>query len=579
MRHNRTWLFFFLPFLYLSVVVALVAVQFSKKSDSFSQSLGDLTIAGKAGSGGQPAELTLRGRGVVFLFDASHALSAETKDGTPSRLRPTSWAWKDGNVIVTFQQGLQIAFDKADGGRSLLVHPVANGALKAFSVLRIPFGPDGGTRLVRGARSSFVEVVRDKTRQLASVDGAQDSIDADNSFVLTAGKNGFRPARLDPLSASANLTWLTLDNAADPAAAETALTQYWTKAYAGWSSAGAISTKLVDAWSREALIRGDYPAVYARIQALQSRDSRSWGFDAASYLGNIVQLTAQQRSSVEAASSRSQPDWSGQGRLWLDARLYGPVGSADRVKELLVSGKLPDAAPGLVAVLQNLEALQASQPSDAVSSRIQEVQGALLTKVVRREGDLFVQTPEGYLDLRSSLLLGRLWMDLSKTLSNETYGSAGAQLVVSALGYQDAAGHLPEVLVTQDGQIVRQEGAILPEEIYASVKPAPATETDLPAWGPSAFIRTPAKIVAQSISEAEARFSFRFPAGSAEHIVIAGVPAFDHITMHGIRWRTDPEFQSYTDGWAYSASTKTLYLKIKHREDLEELVIHFQAEQ
>jgi hypothetical protein len=44
--------------------------------------------------------------------------------------------------------------------------------------------------------------------------------------------------------------------------------------------------------------------------------------------------------------------------------------------------------------------------------------------------------------------------------------------------------------------------------------------------------------------------------------------------LHGIRWRTDPQFQSYSDGWYYSASTRTLYVKIKHREELEELVIN-----
>ena len=580
MRQTRTWLFAFLPFLYLAIVLALITFQFSKKSDSFSQSQGDLTIAGKSSSGGQPAEITLRGRGVEFLFDATHVLAIEGKDGTSARLRPMSWGWKDGNVVVSFQQGLQLAFDKSDTGRSLLIHPVANDALKAFNSIRIPFGPEGGTRINHGPRNAFVEIVRDKSRLLASVDGAQDRVEADNSFVLVAGKNGFRPARLDPTTpgVSADLTWLTLDNASNPTAAEASLAQYWTKAYAGWSSTTSLSTKLVDAWGREALIRGDYPAVIDKIQGLQGQLSRSWGFDAVSYLGNMVELTAQERQAVEAASSRSQPDWAGQGRLWFEARLYGPSGSADRVKDLLLKGKLPETVAGLAAVLQNLLTLQTNQPSDVVSARLQEVQAALVTQVVRREGDLFVATPEGLLDLRSSLIVGRLWMDFARTLSNEAFGSAGAQLIASALANQDASGRLPEILVTQDGKVVRQEGSVLPEEIYATVKPAPAVETELPAWGAGAFVRTPGKVLSQVITDNDAQFSFRFPAGTAEHIVISGVPAFDHITMHGIRWRSDPQFQSYTDGWLYSAATKTLYVKIKHREDVEQLIVHFQPE-
>ncbi len=582
MRHTRTWLFFALPVLYLSIVLGLVAFQFSKKSDSFSQNLGDLTIAGKAGSGTTAAELTLRGRGIEFLFDANHAVSVEKRDGTSARLRPLSWAWKDGAVVVSFQQGLQLAFDKTvGGGRSLVIRPVANEGAKAFVSVKIPFGPESGTRIVRGVLDSFVEVVRDKSRLLASVDGVQDRIESDNAFFLVAGKDGFRPARLDPLSPGTppNLTWLTLDTSASPPDLESTLTQYWNRAYAGWASAAAISTNLVDAWGREALQRGEYSTAFAKIQTLQGQSPQVWGFDAVAYLGNVVALTARQRQSVEAASSRSQPDWVGQGRLWWEARLYGPAGSADRVKDLLLRGKLPETAAGLTAVLQNLLALHAAAPSDLVTNRLEEVQAALLTRVVRRESDLFVRSGEGLLDLRSSLLLGRLWMDFSRTLANEAYALAGAQLIASSLSFQDGNGRLPEFLVTQDGKIVRQEGTVLPEDLYTSLRPASAAETEVPAWGASAFVRTPGRVASQVITDSEARFTFRFPAGSAQHVIVTGVPAFDHITLHGIRWRTDPQFQSYTDGWSYSAATKTLYAKIKHREDLEELVIHFQPEQ
>lgn len=580
MRHTRSWLFVFLPFLYVAILFGLVAIQFSEKSDTFSQSLGDLTISGKT-PGSQPAELVLRGRGLEFAFDANRSVLAETPDGTERRLLPLSWAWKDGNVVVSFQQGLQLGFEKADGGRSLLIQPVANEASRRYSLLRIPFGPEGGTRLILSRRGSLVEVLRDKTRLIASVDGPQDRIDDDHSFVLTMGKNGFRPARLDPVAPglSVDLAWLTLDNTADAKAADEALTRYWNRAYSGWGSSSAFSTDLVDAWGREALLRGEYLTAFAKIQNLPGRDRRTWGFHAVSYLGNVVELTVQHRRAVEAASSRSQPEWTGQGRLWLDAWYYGPEGSADRVKDLLLSGPLPEKTPALLAVFQNLTTLQVRQPSEAVSARIEEVQKLLLTRVVRREGDLYVQSEGSLLDLRSSLILGRLWLDYSLTLANETYRSAGAQLVVSALSALDASGRLPEFLVTQEGRVVRQEGWVLPEEVYSVVRPAPAAETPLPEWGNGSFVRTPATVVSQKISTSQARFLFRFPTGAAEHLVISGVPAFDHITLHGIRWRTDPQFQSYTDGWSYSASTRTLYVKIKHREDLEELIVHFQPEE
>lgn len=579
MRTTRPWLFVFLPVLYVAVVLALVAVQFSKKNASFSQSLGDLTIAGKSAAAGEPAEITLKGRGLVFLFDAAHYLQADSRDGTSARLRPLSWTWKDGNAVVVFQQNLELMFEKGAGGDALFIHPVANDAAKKFSTLRIPFAARSGARLNRNDRGSFVEIVTENSRLLASVDGAQDRIDAD-AFVLTAGASGFRPARIDPLGAiPPDLAWVAVDNKTDAAAAETALNQYWDRAYKGWLSASSFTSRLADSWAREALSRGDYPAVIDRIEGLRRSEGSDWTFDAAAYLGNIVELTLQRRRDIEAASSRSQPDWAGQGRLWYSARLYGPEGSADRVKGLLMQGKIPDDVPGLVALLQNLMTVQAFQPSDAVAARLQDVQHAMLAHVVRREGELFVQPSADLLDIKSGLILGRLWLDAAKNLNNQAYGSAGAQLVASALAFQDSGGKLPETLVIQNGQIIRQEGTLLPEDIYAAVKPAPAQEAEIPSWGSGAFVRTPAKLASQAVSATAARFTFRFPTGEAEHVVISGVPAFDHITMHGIRWRTDPDFQSYTDGWYYSVSTKTLYVKIKHRDDLEELVVHFTAEE
>ncbi len=582
MRKTRTWLFFFLPVLYVVVVLGFIAFQFSKKSDSFSQSLGDLTVSGKTSGGGQPSDLALRGWGLAFVFDAAHTLQVDDTDGNSIKLRPLSWSWKDGNVVVQFQQGLLLAFEKSEGGsRSLLIHPVANDNLKKVVALHIPFAADGGSRFTLPASRSFLEITRDKNRVLASVDGDQDRIEPNSTFVVTLNKAGFRPVRLDNLASglSPSLAWLTLDNASTPEAATVALNQYWDKAYASWSGAAIFTTRLADAWSREALLRGDYPNASAKIQALMNRDPKAWGFDAVSYLGNLMELTAQQRKAVEAASSRAQPAWAGQGRLWLDARYYGPDASADRIKNLLLTSKLPDDVPSLLAVFQNLKTLQAIQPSDAIAKRTDEVLGVLESSVVRREGDLFVQTGSGLLDLRSSLTLGRLWLDYSRSLSNQIYGSAGARLIVSSLAFQDAYGRLPETLVTQDGKIVRQEGSLLPEDLYAPLRPAAPSETELPDWGVGSFVRTAAKVESMAISGQQARFTFRFPAGSAEHVVIVGVPAFDHITMHGIRWRTDPQFQAYTDGWAYSASTKTLYVKIKHREDVEELIIHFQPEQ
>jgi hypothetical protein len=206
--------------------------------------------------------------------------------------------------------------------------------------------------------------------------------------------------------------------------------------------------------------------------------------------------------------------------------------------------------------------------------------GELLTNVVRNEGGLFVATADGYYDLKSGLILGKLLLDQSSNVLSESWQAIGAQLVLSALQLQDTQTRIPEVVVTTPGQGDRPEGGFYPEELGATVLGFTAAEVGLESDAPNsnvpagAFVRSALPLVGQSLSAGQWKLTFQFPAGSAESILVVGLPPFDSVLLHGIRWRTDPQFQMYTDGWYYSASTQTLYVKIKHREEQEQLIIN-----
>lgn len=67
----------------------------------------------------------------------------------------------------------------------------------------------------------------------------------------------------------------------------------------------------------------------------------------------------------------------------------------------------------------------------------------------------------------------------------------------------------------------------------------------------------------------------QFPVGQIHHLVIKGVEPFDRIFLHNIRWKSDPRFQRYSDGWVYNSISKTLYIKVKHRSEKERIRILF----
>lgn len=62
------------------------------------------------------------------------------------------------------------------------------------------------------------------------------------------------------------------------------------------------------------------------------------------------------------------------------------------------------------------------------------------------------------------------------------------------------------------------------------------------------------------------RYSFRlgFVSEYPEHLILSGINYPELINFRGITWRTDPQFQTYTDGWGYLSRTQSLYLKISH---------------
>ena len=57
-------------------------------------------------------------------------------------------------------------------------------------------------------------------------------------------------------------------------------------------------------------------------------------------------------------------------------------------------------------------------------------------------------------------------------------------------------------------------------------------------------------------------------------MALVGGPNFVELRMHGLRWKTDPEYRRYSDGWAYDADQRMLVIRMTQRtaEDLVELV-------
>jgi hypothetical protein len=71
-------------------------------------------------------------------------------------------------------------------------------------------------------------------------------------------------------------------------------------------------------------------------------------------------------------------------------------------------------------------------------------------------------------------------------------------------------------------------------------------------------------------------FDFTFQKGSTHYAILQGIEKFSDIRIHDIHFRTDPHFETYnSSGYVYNEETKTLYLKLKHKNDVETVELDF----
>ena len=75
------------------------------------------------------------------------------------------------------------------------------------------------------------------------------------------------------------------------------------------------------------------------------------------------------------------------------------------------------------------------------------------------------------------------------------------------------------------------------------------------------------------------RISVGFPQGDTHYMVFKGIKPFDRIQIYGMEFHTDPRFETYnSSGYRYDAATETLYLKMRHKTEYEDVVLWFSKE-
>lgn len=89
---------------------------------------------------------------------------------------------------------------------------------------------------------------------------------------------------------------------------------------------------------------------------------------------------------------------------------------------------------------------------------------------------------------------------------------------------------------------------------------------------------TSAQSIKYEMNETEnsATIKIKFPMGESHYLMIKGIEPFNGIDIYGIAYRMDSRFETYnSSGYAYNEKIKTLFLKSKHKTDVEEIKLYF----
>jgi hypothetical protein len=611
MKGKLSPIYYIIPVLYIGVIIFFVFMQFQAREE-FSEKVGSLVLSGvyaKALGGGQRMRhLEVQFHDLRMDFSQSSGLIAGFGATRESKLAVDSFSqFPDGfEVVFSDDAALRFVVEGVPGDR-VLITPIIPRRLRGMRSLSLPFRFEQGTvDPVRGipllAHQGPAGVVYVSLGSGSQIDVQQ------GRFVLGMENNGPEQTIVlervleepDPYLYwfSRNVTLAGRDEF--EAMVETYLDsayRYWTGIFVGNPGSPELIGELGISLLSETIKRGDYRRTLAVLsrnlrQLLRENADNPALHSSAVYLGNLPSFLAARQEAASRETERITDLIRGADfsvfeipQLLCFILNHAPFSLAEEVLRLADSVQLERAEADTLIHLVNvyLEAVEYLDVGEATSARIAEiVDRFILPEIEPTAEGLFLSTRLSNrvleADLYESILTGRTLMEAGRSLLEDSYTPLGRSLLYSALGLADSKGFLPKRVRIQDGEAVPVGGTLSPQEIYELLPGRDYTPDEYPLYPylyPGSWIWTASQVSEVKIEDNQYRFFFSFPLGQTHYLLIQGIRPMTSITMHGIPWKSDPEYFRYTDGWAYDQDTQTLYVKLTHRVETEELVLNY----
>jgi len=603
---------YLVPVLYLGIITTFIYLQFSG-SDTFTSKVSHMTAMGTVSGtpwdrGDSLSELQIFGTGIVFSFDKGNPVRIYSQDGLVHKSEPLKFIPQDSGFLVEMSQGLSLQFTQAEDNPQAVMIQVLFQEYSSIRNISLPFSimrdftleTAGGFPVfsIQNSRSG------DVTMLSLPMGGSVDR--EDHRVVFPAGDEGFEAVmveKTDGESSDPLAYWFSRNSALiSQREYQDLLSGYISRALEGWRNTrfdrtagtwqlqgevSGISENLADALLAETLGTPAWDSLYSRVQAALEKTDPLLTRVSGPFLGDVVSRNEEYLQTERLALQEIvRKTAAGDPLVFQTPELY-TLAAEHRSPSLLddlipLAGNLsgrelePATAMGLFRFYLDCAEGGVSLPTflDFITLLPEK---ELLPRIKAVHQGFFLESEPDLTDVRASLETGALLSRGGRILKREIYATLGRELIRSSLMLADQAGILPSRLVFEDGEL-RTSGELLPEDIYSLITGRSYFPREIPlrsSLGQGGWIYTAADRVSVRKQTDMIRISLTYPAGQTHYVTLQGVEPFSRLRLLGINWKSDPIFQYYYSGWYYEERTRTLYIKIRHRQPLEEIILYY----
>lgn len=604
--------YYIIPFLYISLIIFLFYLQFAT-SKQFSENYLSINISGSARSGSRDMEKNVSRletvmHGIKLIFSDSSPLTVTEYDGTVFEPSISGYRKNPESIDILFSENFRITISAADERGINYIINAAMPSGKKIKNISLSFEVEKNEELVKSSNFPVFGYNSEDNLYFFTAEGDGSAIDSKKGRIsLAPGEKGRFSAVISEAADSINDPrefWLSkntdLEISSDEISTEkkyvdlawknlrTSRLDTESGMWKDKNNQPVYSREIISFLGSEAFKRKEYNLNQwiFRITGAKNPDSQ---FIENALINGAAQTAYRQMQSsdlelINDITLKIRNNNKAVFRIKNLVQLITDRGPYSLIQELFLAAEKLDIA----SLDMETAAGAASAYLDFAFYNIERelsikklnmiINQKLLDKTVMVDNRLYLIKEGDKSDLLFTVKTAELFKKAGETAGRPVLKQIGSKLISAVLSLAGNDGFVPEILYLSHNGITGMDGFIEPEYIYPALESAeylPRINSLKNQAAPGTWIASCSKIEGFKSTGGGISIETGFPVDETENIIIQGIQSVSGVKLYGVNWNTAADFEKYYAGWVYSSETQTLFLRLRHRQEIETIIIDF----